>query len=225
MKTAGGKAKKSHEMRRLWSHHIMPVHFQDRFIRKNTSFIQGDLLDIGCGDKPYEEMLRPFLRSHIGTDPCGGADIEMDAHDLKFDAGRFDTVLATSVLEHCEDPAKVVLEIKKVLKEGGYLVLTVPYIMFIHLEPRDFYRFTRFGLAHLLKDFEIVRMETIGGYWTASGYLFLQYIARFFDKLRIRPLLGIFCITLQPIFLLLDLLDNKSSDGMTQGYMVIAKKV
>ncbi|MBU0880753.1 MAG: methyltransferase domain-containing protein [Candidatus Omnitrophica bacterium] len=211
-------------MRRLWSHHFMPIYFQDRFMKENLSFIKGELLDIGCGDKPYEDLFRPFVKSHVGADSCDEADVKMDAHSIKFAAEAFDTVLATSVIEHCEEPAKVISEMRRVLKKGGHLVLTVPYIMFIHLEPRDFYRLTKYGLQYLLRDFDIVKMETIGGYWTSTGYLGLQYLARFFDKLKIRFLLGVFCVFLQPVFLFLDHLDRKSSEVMTQGYMAIARK-
>ncbi len=193
-------------------------------MKENLLYINGDLLDIGCGDKPYEDLFRTFVKSHIGADSCDEADVKIDAHSITFSDGTFDTVLATSVIEHCEEPAKVISEMHRVLRKGGSLVLTVPYIMFIHLEPRDFYRLTKYGLQYLLRDFDIVKMETIGGYWTASGYLFLQYLARFFDKLKIRFLLGIFCIVLQPVFIFLDAMDKKSSECMTQGYMVIARK-
>ena len=202
----------------------MPVYFQDRFIKDNLRYIKGDLLDLGCGDKPYRDLFDTVVKSHIGVDSCAEADVVMDAHKLSFDDGTFDTVLATSIIEHCEDPFRVVSEVYRVLKKDGHFIVSVPYIMFTHCEPRDFYRFTTYGLQYILKDFDIIKTQSIGGYWTANGYMLLQYIARFFDKIKVRCLLSILCVILQPIFILLDKLDNKSSHMMAQGYMAIAKK-
>lgn len=49
-----------------------------------------------------------------------------DAHDLKFSSGTFDAVFANEVLEHVEDPGRVLKEVKRVLKKGGYGVFLVP---------------------------------------------------------------------------------------------------
>ena len=65
--------------------------------------------------------------------------------------GSYDTVLCSEVLEHVADPAAALAEIRRVLKPGGQLVLTVPFLGRLHEEPHDYYRFTRHGLRTLLE--------------------------------------------------------------------------
>jgi SAM-dependent methyltransferase len=66
------------------------------------------------------------------------------------DDGSFDVVLSTQVLEHVPDPLAALGEFRRVLRSGGSLIATVPFIWEEHETPFDFYRYTRYGLEHLL---------------------------------------------------------------------------
>jgi ubiquinone/menaquinone biosynthesis C-methylase UbiE len=61
---------------------------------------------------------------------------------LLFGDAEFDSALYTEVLEHCRDPQRVVQETWRVLKPGGYALVTVPMVIHHHEEPWDFQRFT-----------------------------------------------------------------------------------
>ena len=71
---------------------------------------------------------------------------------LPFDAGSFDTVLCTEVLEHVAEPFRAVNEIARVLRPAGHVILTVPLYFPLHEEAgMNFFRYTPYGLRHLLK--------------------------------------------------------------------------
>jgi SAM-dependent methyltransferase len=82
-------------------------------------------------------------------------DIQADAYHLPFGDDTFAVALCAEVIEHTHSPALALREIRRVLKPGGKLLLTTPFAFPIHYAPTDYYRFTRFGLTHLLKDWEI----------------------------------------------------------------------
>ncbi|HJU56720.1 MAG TPA: methyltransferase domain-containing protein [Pyrinomonadaceae bacterium] len=113
----------------------------------------GRTLEIGAEDStckswfPQRVAINLALNAHI--------DIQADAYHLPFRDEAFDVVLCTEVLEHMHTPALALLELRRVLRPGGKLLLTTPFAFPIHYAPTDYYRFTRFGLTHLLDDWEI----------------------------------------------------------------------
>lgn len=126
------------------------------------------VLDVGCGRKPYFQFFKESY--YIGVDlPQGNsfADIYANALCLPFKDNVFDVVIATQVLEHINEVEAFIKEIFRVLKEGGYLILTVPFIWGLHDEPNDYFLFTKYGLSHLLikVGFKIVFLEERGNFW------------------------------------------------------------
>ncbi len=118
----------------------------------------GDLLDIGCGMKPYEKVLGTHVDHWVGLDfaltPSGrsAADVFGSALEVPFGAATFDTVLSTQVLEHVSRPAQLLHEAQRVLKPGGYLVLTAPQTNPLHEEPHDYFRYTCYGVRALAEE-------------------------------------------------------------------------
>jgi len=68
-----------------------------------------------------------------------------------------------------------------VLKRGGFALYSVPFIWHLHEEPRDFFRFTKYGLAHLFTKvgFEVVELRALSGFWVTFGALLSYNLARF----------------------------------------------
>jgi len=140
-------------------------------ILQARSYIKGRLLDIGCGTRPYALIYDPLVEMSVGTEvtysPHGlqDADVICPAERLPFTDASFDTVLCTEVLEHTRYPFAVLLEIRRVLKPGGYLLLSVPFIYPIHEAPYDHWRFTSFGLRLLCMEagLEVVYLRPKGG--------------------------------------------------------------
>jgi SAM-dependent methyltransferase len=141
-------------------------------------YAKGRLLDIGCCDKPYEDMLRPYVQEHIGLDHEGcfhentKIDIVGTAYDIPAVDGSFDTVLCTQVLEHLENPQKALDEIFRVLKNNNesYAIISVPYLWHLHEQPRDFYRYTPYGIKYLAENagegLKLIECHPYGGFIT-----------------------------------------------------------
>ena len=85
------------------------------------------------------------------SEPPRIPDASCFAEGLPFRSGSFDVVLATEVLEHVTDAEAAAEEIRRVLRPGGSLLATVPFIYPVHEAPYDFRRFTHHGLRSLVE--------------------------------------------------------------------------
>lgn len=82
---------------------------------------------------------------YLGVDQQAGRGVDrlMDAHRLEFPADSFATVVATSLLEHVQDPARCVREMRRVLRPGGLLIINMSGLGFpFHAYPADYWRAT-----------------------------------------------------------------------------------
>ena len=114
-------------------------------------------LDLGCGHASYKKYFPNRIGFDIQSGP--GVDVVGDAHNLPFENEKFDNILCTEVLEHLHSPYIAISEMKRVLKKGGKLVLTTRFIFPLHDIPHDYYRFTKYGLKHLFKNWEILELK------------------------------------------------------------------
>ncbi|NJK40808.1 MAG: class I SAM-dependent methyltransferase [Acaryochloridaceae cyanobacterium SU_2_1] len=194
-------------------------------------YFKGSLIDIGCGEKPYKELLSPYVDRHVGVDQKdtlhddSNIDIFSSAslipvHDLSFESA-----LCTAVLEHLEEPENAIRECYRILKPSGVAIYSVPFIWHLHEEPRDFYRFSKYGLKYLFEKvgFEIIELTALSGFWITFGQLFIYNLYR----LNKGPLcwfkiIDITCLIIQLIIYLLDKIDR--TEQWTWMYMVVARK-
>lgn len=156
----------------------------------------GRLLDVGCGDKPYEALFLPHVTEYVGAEygdtysgsanaRKGKADVLYSGDTLPFGDGAFDTVLCNQVGEHVPRPEAFFGELVRVLAPGGKLIFTVPFSYRIHSEPNDFHRFTKYGLAgyadrnNLSVDFISPR----GGFWQVIGQKLTCHMALRYARL------------------------------------------
>lgn len=99
--------------------------------------------------------LRPLFPSsqYIGTDMQAGPGVDLvaDATALPFPDNSFDLLLCFETLEHCDEPWKVVSEIERVCKPKGVIILSSQQNFPLHMHPSDYFRYTPYGLASLLK--------------------------------------------------------------------------
>jgi ubiquinone/menaquinone biosynthesis C-methylase UbiE len=108
----------------------------------------GRVLDLGCGEQPYREVYGAHAERVVAVDISRRGSESTDAFvrgsavAIPFADSSFDFVLCSEVLEHVPDPRRAIGEIARVLRPGGRLVLTVPFLYPIHEEPWDFWRFT-----------------------------------------------------------------------------------
>lgn len=185
-----------------WHNDLVRSMLRDAVRSRAETYFSGRLVDIGCGNKPFEPVLSDLVSEHIGVDHDGTlheisrAEIVATAYSIPVADGTFDCALMTEVLEHLEEPEAALRECLRILRPDATLIVTVPFIWHIHEQPRDFFRYTNFGLSHLLDaaGFEIVRIDSLGGFWTTFGQLLLYnaaFLGRgFFRRSRLGPLIG-----------------------------------
>jgi SAM-dependent methyltransferase len=118
--------------------------------------LSGHVLDVGCGCKPYRALVP--AAHYVGLDvdtpftrKVGLADVFYNGTEFPLADASFDGVLCSQVLEHVFTPEKFLGEISRVLRPGGRLLLTVPFIWDEHEQPHDFGRYSSFGLQALLE--------------------------------------------------------------------------
>lgn len=125
----------------------------------------GTWLDIGCGDRPYEELF--WGRHYVGLDVSdSGRPAHLKVPDVLYDGSRFpicsntaDGILCTQVLEHVRSPGGLVAEMARVLRPGGIAIVSAPFVFEEHETPYDFTRFTRYGLVQLFSERGFVLTE------------------------------------------------------------------
>ena len=80
-----------------------------------------------------------------------------------------DCVLATEFLEHYAEPEIVLKEIYRILKPGGFVFATTPFIWNLHEIPYDEYRYTPYSLERIFRKcgFETIKINGTGG-WDSS---------------------------------------------------------
>lgn len=135
--------------------------------------LSGSIVDIGCGYMPYKSLVLNHAERYIGLDlkgnDYGKPDLEWDGRAIPLADNSMDGALAMEVLEHCPEPELVLREALRVLKPGGLLFLTVPFLWPLHSVPNDEYRYTPFALERSLRNsgFEQIQLKPLGG-WDAS---------------------------------------------------------
>ena len=150
--------------------------------------IKGQVLDFGCGSKPYESLFSNAT-SYVGVDlevtghdhRNSKVDFYYDGKTLPFPDGHFDTVVCFEVFEHIFNLDEILVEIRRVLKPNGNICLSVPFAWDEHEAPYDFARYTSYGITHILKKngFEAVQVKKTTTYFLAISQLFIAYLSQY----------------------------------------------
>jgi SAM-dependent methyltransferase len=157
-----------------------------KYLSKN---LKGNLLDIGCGSKPYEDFFK--VKKYIGLDIESKksknkkkADFFYDGRKFPFKSASFDCAICSEVIEHVFDPDYFLKETNRVLKKNGRLLISAPFIWDEHEQPFDYARYSSFGLRHLLKknNFTIILEKKNGTDVSAIFQLINCYIYKIIEK-------------------------------------------
>lgn len=202
------------------------------FLLKHTS--EELVLDIGGGrvttNHSYEDI---FPNRHtFDIDPERLPDTVGDVHSLPFADNSHGFILCTEVLEHLHSPQKAIDEMKRVLTPGGKILLTTRFVFPIHDAPIDYFRFSKYGLQLLFKDWEIIEIVPETETFSAIAAL-LQRIG-FQTDLKGGKITKLFIYSLAKLLENCDWLikgeyanikkDKIESEIMTTGYYVFARK-
>jgi SAM-dependent methyltransferase len=155
-------------------------------IKEYSHFLNGKLLDFGCGSKPYISLFS--FDEYIGVDfeneghshKNEQIDIFYDGKTIPVGDNSFDSALCSEVFEHVFNLEDVINELHRVLKPGGTLLVTCPFVWPEHEIPNDYARYTHFALEYLFKKngFDIVKKDKSGSFIEVIFQLivlFLEY--------------------------------------------------
>jgi SAM-dependent methyltransferase len=208
--------------------HLRPWHFQWHAIRElNRDLaellpdLRGRVLDLGCGLQPYRDLLHEQVEVE-GADVADvpGVDKVLEpGAPLPYADAEFDGVMSTQVFEHVADLESFVSEVLRVLKPGGTLVVSVPFIYQMHGRPHDYRRLSEFGLEQALQGFQIETMRREGAIGSTLAVLLLGWVntqlgANVFTwacKALLLPLWIPGCLLVNGLAWLLDCMDTTAS--------------
>lgn len=162
--------------------------------RANFSRQRYVALDLAIGDQQWN---------------YGGLDVVGDLTRLPLRERAFDAALNIVTLEHVREPQQVLQEIARVLKPGGRLLIVVPHEWEEHQTPHDYFRYTRYGLSHLLATagLRVTRLEPVGGFFRLLSRRLLNALQ--FFPLWLVPFAAIVFVPLGLVMPLLDGLDQR----------------
>lgn len=193
---------------RLWHFQWLAVRDLHRDLREVLGGVRGVLLDFGCGMQPYRRFLAPSV-SYVGADIEARPGVEAVTIEpggpMPFASDRFDAVLCTQVFEHVADLDPVVAEIARVLKPGGRLILSVPFIFQLHGRPHDYRRLSEYGVRQVLAGFEVEEVRLQGAVGSSLAVLLLNWLD---NQASASVLLGVARFVLLPVWVVFCLAVN-----------------
>lgn len=183
------------------------------------------VLNIGSGGEIGDEVARAGVRAtSVDIDPARRPDHLGSVEDLKgVGEETIDVVLCLEVLEHVARPEAAAAAIRRVLKPGGLLIGSTPFLLGIHDAPHDYYRYTAHGLRRLFRDFEPLELDERNGYFSSAAVLLTRRFAA--GSLAERKRAALLSPLLVPLSMALEGLDRifPSKDGTT-GYVFVFRK-
>lgn len=218
-------------------HNWLGYNITDKWLLEYSKYYKGILLDLGCGEAPYKEFFLQYADKYIGVDWTNTlhnskADIVSNLNDkIELPDKYADTVISISVMEHLCEPQLFLNESYRVLKDGGVMILQVPWMWWIHEAPYDYFRYTPYGLRYMLEKsgFTDIHVQPTSGFFTMwflkMNYFSLRWIKgsnirRNLTKMLLTP----FWYIAQKLAPWLDSM-HRGWSLESVGYFVIAKKI
>jgi hypothetical protein len=126
------------------------------------------VLDVGCAEQPFRTLIESSGHTYVGMDVVQNSsrsvDIVSTLEDAPAPTRDYSVILCTEVLEHVLDIGGAFAGLRRLAGPGGSVVLTVPFIFPLHMEPYDFRRLTLYGLERLAAEhrFRVERSAQLG---------------------------------------------------------------
>jgi SAM-dependent methyltransferase len=193
---------------------------------------QARVLDAGAGESQYARYFAHCR--YCGVDLAVGdtawdysrLDVLADLIALPFRDESFDAALHIVTIEHLREPGCALAEIARTLAPGGELLVAAPHEWEVHQAPHDYFRYTRYGLAHVLEKagFEIREMRPTGGYFRLLARRLLNGLQFFTGGVRWIGFIPAAILLVPPAMVLpfLDWLDRERN--FTLGYTCRVRK-
>ncbi|MFL6248235.1 MAG: class I SAM-dependent methyltransferase [Thermoanaerobaculia bacterium] len=159
-----------------------PVRFQslEQELQPVAHYLSGRMLNAGSGSRDITEFVR-----RSGVTELTSYDISSDdptvilgpIESMPFDDASFDSALCNAVLEHIIDPERAMAELARVVRKGGHIIATVPFLQPYHACPGDYRRYTADGLAQLGRNAGLEVLELLPAHSIAQtlGWILWEY--------------------------------------------------
>ena len=184
---------------------------------------EAKILDLGSG---LDRRTPNTINLEIEATP--NVDVVGDGHSLPFKDSVFDAVISEAVLEHVQDPNRVVSEIYRVLKPDGYVCAAVPFLQGFHASPHDYQRYTVPGFNHLFSAFTRIEGGACAGPTTSLHWIFREYVGLLFSfgNLLLAKLISLVVgwITFPAVWLDYLLMRNRHAHILASAVYFIGKK-
>lgn len=191
--------------------------------------LKGKIIDIG--GKKYKKRSDPKLDLkfvneflYLNTDKSTNPDIIANAEKIPCESEYFDNILLIEVLEHLENPKKVLKECYRILKKNGVLYMSIPFLYPIHADPYDFQRWSPTKINLVLKklNFTNIQIYNMGGMYAVINDLIRFKIVNLNEGIIKKILVRVYSVFILSFFMLLDKVFKKNK-SITTGYFVVAK--
>ncbi len=186
--------------------------------------LKGRVLNAGAGWRDLShliqgELINQDLRSE--NENRTNIHIYSPLHEIPKPDDFFDSILCIAVLEHVENPEQVVPEFLRVLKPGGHVVASVPFLQPEHKVPGDYQRYTRDGLMRLFANhgFEPVSCKPLFSVYHTLHWL-MHDLARLKQTLPYR----LMRFTVVPLLGWIARRSTLQSDKLASVFQIIARK-
>jgi ubiquinone/menaquinone biosynthesis C-methylase UbiE len=206
--------------------------YLDRVLQKTKFY--GKVLDVGGKKENKRGEFRPPLSlvknwEYLNIDKTTNPDYCCSAEKIPVNSCYFDMVLMAEVLEHLEDPERVLNEVYRVLNVGGKLIATMPFMYAVHADPYDFQRWTDVKIKKELQNvgFVDIKVETMGSIFAVIYdilYVSLNTSSKNKNAVKNKIIKKILMPFLSKVFLFLDKKYSYKSSAVTTGYYIEARK-
>jgi len=193
-----------------------------KFIKENIH--EGAVaINLGSGNSNISEKI-----TNVDIFPYEHVNMCCDIENIPIKDDSVDVVISIAVLEHVENPEKVVGEIHRILKKGGIIFTYFPFMQPFHASPYDFSRRTIEGMKVLHKDFDIQEVKIGSGPTSGFLWVFQEWIAILlsFGNKKLHNMIYLLVMLLTFPLKYLDLILSRfsTSENIASAFVIIAKK-
>lgn len=177
-------------LKNIWRYDHQLKGFLDIYTQCLTNAVKNNIptvLDLGAGECKYSFAFKEKGINYLGVDFCKGdsqwnfsnLDVIANITVLPFRSQCIQTVMLSAVLEHINEPNELLREIYRVLTENGKLFGIVTFVCEEHQQPHDYFRYTNYGIAHLLQSAGFKNVEI--NYGNSDMATFAYFARRFLN--------------------------------------------
>lgn len=193
-------------------------------IKKTLALLQpaAKICDIGSGGRKITKDIFTIDKKQFKN-----TDLVCDAHEIKLPDNSFDCVFCTGLLEHVEDPGRVVLEIKRILRPDGIFHLEVPFVQGYHPDPYDYRRWTLEGIRFFCAQyaFKEIRSGSCSGPSSALSWVINAWLLSIFGRGLIGSIVDIISrFILFPLKYIDFLIPEKNHHYIASGVYFVGRK-